>query len=181
MRDYELETLIRAQLLAGLVARGYNVPVKQNNQSRQQVAAGGPAVYFSVRSPGKPYGWPQRSDAWNNTTQQFEHTEVQVIHTPFTVAACVPNISPNDPTPMTSGDLIRAASQTLQHNDALAAFIAAGCNVFRVTDLPGVWFETSNEQQALWASFDIIFTHKDVFKTPGNVISDFAGHVSQVP
>lgn len=181
MLDSAIYALMLTQLNAGLAARGVTgVTVKQNNQPRQVAASSTPGIYFSGSSR-KNFGWPQRVDTWNPTTQLYDRTTTQVKHTKFTIGALVPNASPATPYALTSGDLADVASAILQHEDALAAFRAAGCNVLRVQELPSIWFETSNEQMAQWASFDIIFTHKDVFKTPGNALTGFNGVVNQVP
>lgn len=172
MRDYQLQTLLQSALIAGLAARGITAGVKQNNQPRQFVAPSTPTVFHSLGSR-KKYGWPARVDTFNTGTGNFDTTTTQVVHTRFQVAGYVPNISPADATALTSGDLVSAASDILQHEDALAVFRASDCNVFRVTDNPLIWLQDSSAQNIAWASFDIIFTHKDAFVTSTGVITDF--------
>lgn len=179
MLDSQLQTIIQDTLIAGLAARSVTATVKQNNQPRQFVAPSTPTVFHTLGSR-KKYGWPVARDEFNDANGTFDTTTTQVVHTRFQIAGCIPNASPANPSGYTSGDLASIANDILQHETAIAAFVAQDCNVFRVTDNPLIWFQDSSAQNVAWASFDIIFTHKDVFVTSTGVITDFTPKIRRV-
>ena len=179
MLDAQLQALVQAQLVAGLAARGITAAVKQNNQPRQFAAPSTPTVFHTL-GPRKKYGWPQASDKLNSDGVTLTTTTTQVVQTRFQIAALVPNASPANPMAMTSGDIASVAADILQHENAIAAFVAAGCNVFRVSDNPAVPFIDSNGQTVWWASFDIIFAHKDVFTTSTGAVSSIVSNVNRL-
>ena len=178
MLDAQIQTLIQQVMTAGLAARGVAAACKQNNQPRQFAAPSTPTVFYTMGGR-KKYGWPTAVDTVN-IDDSITTTTTQVVHTRFQVAGITPNASPATPYALSSGDLASIASDILQHETALAVFIAADCNVFRVTDNPAIWFQDSNAQNVEWASFDIIFTHKDVFTTSTAPITDFNSGIYRV-
>lgn len=178
MLDSAIQAVIQPILVAGLAVRGITAGVIQNNQPRQFVAPSTPTVFHTMGTP-KPYGWPVAKDVVNVDGTITTTTE-QVIHSRFQIAGCVSNASPAAPTALTSGDLARAAASIMQHELSIAQFIAAGFNVFRVIDLPTLPFVDSTGQNVWWSSFDIIFTHKDVFTTSTGVVSDFNSGIYRV-
>lgn len=179
MLDSALQRAINATLTSGLAQRSVTANVMQNNQPRQFVAPSTPTIFHTLGSR-KPYGWPQYKDTYNDDTAQFVTTKTQVVHTRFQIAGCALNASPAAPFALTSGDLAGIANSIFTDEANLAAFVSQGFNVFRVQDLPLVWFQDSNGQNVAWASFDIIFTHKDVFTTSTGVITDFNGNVDSI-
>jgi hypothetical protein len=172
MLDYQLQAIIQNTLVAGLAARGVTANVLQNNQPRQFVIPSTPTVFHTL-GPRHKYGWPSRVDTRNSETGAFDTTTTQVVHTRFQIAGLIPNSSPANSTQLSSGDLASIASDIMQHETAIAAFVAQDCNVFRVSDNPTLPFQDSSDQTVWWASFDIIFTHKDVFTTSTGALSDF--------
>lgn len=179
MLDSALQQIIQSTLISGLAARQLTAGVLQNNQPRQFVAPSVPTVFHTLGSR-KKYGWPARVDSFDELNGEFETSTTQVVHTRFKIAGCVPNPSPGSPFAITSGDLASAANDIMQHEDALTIFVAADCNVFRVMENPLIWFQDSNDQNISWASFDIIFTHKDVFVSSTGVISYFEAGIYRV-
>jgi len=160
MLDSALQALLMSTLEAGLTARAITgVTVKQNNQPRQAAVPTGPTVFFSSGSR-KKYGWPQARDTYDKPSDTLTTTKIQIVHTKFQVAALCPTGAAT-PYAYTSSDLVSIASDILQDEDARVMYVANDCNVFRVNDLPGIWFQDDKAQNVLWASFDIIFTHKD--------------------
>lgn len=178
MLDSQLQTIIQSALVAGFAARNVTVAVQQNNQPRQFVTPTGPAVFHTL-APRKNYGWPQYKDVWNEQLQTFQTLRTQVIHSRFTIGGCNAQ-SPGNIGQLSSADLIQMASTILQDESLITSLVAQECNVFRVVDLPAVWFQDNNGQNVLWSSFDIIFTHKDVFTTTVGVISDYQGKIDRV-
>ena len=174
MLDSAIAAQLTAVLTAGLTARGVAANVVQNNQPRQFAAPSTPTIFFTP-APRKPFGWPARKDVYNATTGLFDTTKTQVVHTRFQIAGCAPNPSPAAPYALTSGDLAGIANSILTDQSTIATFVAAGFNVFRVQELPLVWFQDSTGQNVAWVSFDIIFTHKDTSITQTNVIDEFNG------
>lgn len=172
MLDSAIQQVVQSTLIAGLAARGVASGVMQNNQPRQFVAPSTPTVFHSIGSR-KPYGWPAYKDVYNNVTGKFDTTKTQVMHTRFQIAGCVPNASPGSPYALTSGDLATIANSIMTDETNIAAFVTAGFNVFRVQDLPLIWFQDSNAQNVAWAPFDIIFTHKDTYVTSTGVVTGF--------
>lgn len=178
MLDYQLQTIVQATLIAGLAARNVTAGVLQNNQPRQFVAPSVPTVFHTL-GPRKKYGWSSRKDVTNDDGTISTMT-TQVVQTRFQIAGFVPNDSPSNAMQLTSGDLASIANDILQHETAIASFVAADCNVFRVSDNPAVPFQDSSDQTVWWASFDIIFTHKDIFTTSTGAISDFKSGIYRV-
>jgi hypothetical protein len=179
MLDSQLQTIIQSTLMAGLAARGVTAKVVQNNQPRQFSAPSGPTIYHTLSSPRRKYGWAKNRDILNEDGQTFTRTTTQVMHTRFQIAAVSP-ISPATPNGLTSGDLSSIAASILTFEDAIESYVAQDCNVFRVSDLPGIWFEDNNAQNVLWSSFDIIFTHDDVYTSTTGTITDFVSGIYRV-
>jgi hypothetical protein len=179
MLDAQIQAVLQPLLVAGLAARSVSAAVKQNNQPRQFVAPTTPTVFHTL-GPRKKYGWPVAKDVFNETTGAFDTTTTQVVQTRFQIAGCVPNPSPAAPMALTSGDLASIASDILNHELSIAQFVAAGFNVFRVMENQAIPFQDSNDQTIWWASFDIIFTHKDVFTTSTGKITEFDSNVFRV-
>jgi hypothetical protein len=178
MLDSAIQAQLQSVLTAGLAARGVTAGVIQNNQPRQFAAPSTPTIFHTFGSR-KPYGFP----AYVDTPLEgggFTTTKTQVVHTRFQVAGCAPVPSPAAPYALTSGDLAGIANSIMTDEKNLAAFVSAGFNVFRVQDLPLVWFQDSNAQNVAWASFDIIFTHKDVVTTSTGAITDFNGTLDRI-
>jgi hypothetical protein len=178
MLDSQLQAIIQSTLTAAFTARGVAATVKQNNQPRQMIAVTGPAVYFSGM-PAKPYGWPNYKLVWNPDTGVFDRTRIQVLHSRFTVG-CVAPISAATPNAYTSRDLAVAAMAALQDQDFIASLVPQDCNVFRVTELPSIWFQDNNAQNVNWVSFDIIFTHSDIVQSVIHKIDNFNGTFDRV-
>lgn len=180
MLESSIQALIQSTLLAGVAARlpTLEVIVKQNNQPRQVAVPSTPTIFFSYQS-SKAWGWQQKKDTYNQTASTFNTKKSQVIHSRYTVAALAPRSSAN-PYALTSADLLRVAKDVLQDEDSIVQYVAQGCNIFRIQDLPSVWFQDSSDQNALWSSFDIIFTHLDSLTTSVGVITDFNGSINRV-
>jgi hypothetical protein len=178
MLDSQLQLIIQNTLVAGLVARGITAQVLQNNQPRQFVAPSIPTVFHTL-GPRKKYGWPAYDDIVNDDGT-ISTVATQVVQTRFQIAGLVPNPSPSDAFEITSGDLASYANDIMQHESAIVGYVANDCNVFRITDNPAVPFQDSNDQTIWWASFDIIFTHKDVFTSPTGAISVFKPGIYRV-
>lgn len=173
MLDAEIAAVLQSTLIAGLAARSVMADVKRNNQPRQFVAPSTPTIFHTYGSR-KPYGWPAYKDTPNVAPDTgFTTVKSQVIHTRFQIAGCIPNASPADAFALTSGDLAAIANSVMTDETNLAAFVAAGFNVFRVQEIATVWFQDSNAQNVAWSSFDIIFTHKDTFSTSTGGITEF--------
>lgn len=173
MLDAQIAEVIQSTLIAGLAARSVTAGVKRNNQPRQFVAPSTPTIFYTYGFR-KPYGWAAHKDTRNVPPDTgFTTTTTQVIHTRFQIAGCIPNASPADAFALTSGDLAVIANSIMTDEANLAAFVAAGFNVFRVQEIATVWFQDSNAQNVAWSSFDIIFTHKDIFSTSTGAITEF--------
>ena len=179
MLDSAIQAVLQPTLIAGLAARGITgVGVTQNNQPRQFVAPSKPTIFHTFGSR-KPWGWPARKDKYNAVTGLFETSSTQVIHTRFQIAGCA-LVSPANPYAYTSGDLATIANDILMDENNLAAFVAAGFNLFRVQEIPLIWFQDASGQNVAWASFDIIFTHKDVSTTSTGVVTVFNPKIDRV-
>jgi hypothetical protein len=157
-----------------LVLRGIIANVRRNNQPTQTSTPKSATIFHTFGSR-KRYGWVSREDVYNAAAAAFNTTTAQVIHSRFIISAIA---GPADN--VTAGDLSAIAADILQHDIALSAFVAAGCNVLRVQDLPAVWFQDDARQNREWASFDITFTHKDTFGTLTPVVSDFNPDVQRI-
>lgn len=178
MLDAQLQLIIQNTLVTGLAARGVTAQVLQNNQPRQFVAPSIPTVFHTL-GPRKKYGWPAYKDVVNDDGT-ISTVSTQVVQTRFQIAGLVPNPSPGNAFEMTSGDLASIANDIMQHESAIVGYVANDCNVFRVSDNPALPFQDSNDQTVWWASFDIIFTHKDAFTTSTGALSDFKPNIYRV-
>lgn len=177
MLDSAIQDILQSTLAAGLTARSVTAKVVQNNQPRQFVAPSSPTIFHTL-GPRKPYGWPAYKDVpATPPATGFVTTKTQVMHTRFQIAGCALNASPDTPYALTSGDLATIANSIMTDETNLAAFVEAGFNVFRIQELPLVWFQDSNAQNVAWAAFDIIFTHKDVFTTSTGGITVFDSNI----
>jgi hypothetical protein len=178
MLDSALQTIIQSTLLAGLTSRAIaGVGVIQNNQPRQFTAPTGPTIYHTYGSR-KKIGWPSYKDV-SNGDGTLTRTARQVVNTRFQIAGVAP-VSPGAPTAFMSGDLSSIAADILTFEDALAAYVAQDCNVLRIQDIPGIWFQDNNAQNVLWSSFDIIFTHEDIYVSTIGAINQTAGGIYRV-
>jgi hypothetical protein len=178
MNDAAIQKIIKDTLVAGLVTRGVaGVTIKQGRQPRQATVPTAPTIFYTYKSR-KRWGWPSNSDKVNDDGT-ITTTRAQVIHTTFQVSAIAP-VSAADPLALTSSDLNNLAADIMTSEPAIASYVAQDCNVFRIQDLPGLWFQDNNAQNVLWASFDIIFTHKDVSVSSSPAINDFNGTVGTV-
>jgi hypothetical protein len=182
MLDAQLQTILQSTLTAGFAARitDMTVSVQQNEQPRQFAAPVGPACFHTLMSPKKNYGWPKYRESWNETSQAFVKTRTQVVHTKFVIGACFAQ-RPGAPNAYSSSDIAATAAAILQDEDFVYMLTSQyDAGVFRITELPAVWFVDSTGQNVLWASFDIIFTHKDVFTSSVGAIDDFVGNIKSV-
>jgi len=180
MLDSAIQTVIQSTLIAGLAARSIVANVAQNNQPRQFVAPSTPTIFHTL-GPRKPYGWPAYKDVQNvPPAAGFTTVKTQVLHTRFQIAGCALNPSPATPNALTSGDLATVANSIMTDEANIAAFVAAGFNIFRIQDVPLVWFQDSNGQNVAWAAFDIIVTHKDVFNTSTGGITVFNPNINVI-
>ena len=180
MLDSALQQIVQSTLVDGLAARSVTAGVVQNNQPRQFVAPSTPTIFHTL-GPRKEFGWPAYKDVLNTPPATgFTTTKTQVVHTRFQIAGLVPNASPATPYALSSGDLAGIANSIFTDETTIAALVAQDCNIFRIQELPFIWFQDSNAQNVAWCSFDIIFTHKDVYTTSTGVISDFNPNIQQI-
>lgn len=171
-----LEHLLAAQLrtvtLAGFTARGVsNIKMMRAYQPRQTATPSGPVVLFH-RKDTPPFGWPARKDQWNDTTQQFDSVTRTPKLTVYQIAALVPQ-SPADDTQLSEADIVTMARDTLQHESAINAFIAAQIGILQPGQIYQTYFVDDKNQFEAHPAFDIILRHVDEFTVQTPAITEY--------
>lgn len=169
MLDNELIELFLPVINAGLVARGFaGVAVKQAYQPTQQGAVSTPVVYFS-KVGDRRLGWVDRENVFDDFAQEMEHTEAQCYETTFQFNAYVV-ANPGNPS-YTASDLCNTVAQILQADSTLQTFATVGVGVLRIGDVRNIYFVDDRDRHEASPSFDIVFTHKQIFTNVDPVVS----------
>lgn len=179
MLDVQIAQLLTGILNAGMAARSIaDVTVQRAQQPRQMGIPSGAFVAWRIVT-SLPYGWPARIDVWDETSATMTTATAQVQHTRIQLGCVMPE-SPATPTAMTSRDLAVAMINIIQHDDALAAFRAADSGITRATNIVVTPYNDDRDRFSMWAAFDFILTHKDVFTELGARITRFEGGIYRV-
>ncbi len=168
MLENQLYALLISILNEGAAAAGLpsNLQVMQAYQPTQQGAATSPTFYIH-KMGDKRYGYPQRKEVWNQTTNNFDHHEIQQYETTFQIAAlATPN--PADVNALTVGDMLNLGAHVLQSDATVAILEAAGLGIYRVQLIPNSFFTDDRERFEAAPSLEFTVTHKQdiLSKTP---------------
>lgn len=172
MLDNELIVLLSAVLVTGLATyEGLeDVEVIQFNQPTQQGVTTKRALYFS-KITDRRYGWPERSDVFNEDDDTFNHTESQFYESDFQIKALALQ-NPAETTSLTASDLCNIASAILQSDESRKVFKDSGVGVLRITDVTNPYFFNDADNFEASPSFDITLTYKRVKTTQVAKVSE---------
>jgi hypothetical protein len=160
MRDNELIQLIRNNLLTALDGSTtfQNVDVIASNQPTQQGINFKPTVYF-FKLMDHRYGFPQRSDVYDEINDVMIHTETQQYITTFQIGSLVRQ-NPRTPWNYTASDLTNECSAILQSEYVITQFFAADAGILKIGDINNPYFIDDKDQYEAYSSFDFSVTHK---------------------
>lgn len=142
---------------AGLAARSISVGIKQSYQPQQQGAPSAPTIFLHKIADNE-YGFPQRKDAWNDTTNTMEHTENQWIETTFQVNATATQ-NPSNTTQLTAGDYVKAVGRILGSDVAVTALQALGIGILRIQKIKNTFFTDEKAQYEASPSLDFTVSY----------------------
>lgn len=158
MRQKELITLIRAQLVAGLDRYGVpDIPVRQGYQPTTQGRITR-CVYFWLLDD-TPEGWQYRSKITDPQTLTLTTRETQIVASSFQVGALIPD-DISDDAQWTAKDVTEICRQVVQSQPFLKALTAQNVGVRRPTLIRNPQFVNEQSQFEYRPSFDFTVTHK---------------------
>lgn len=157
MNDNVLIANLIAVIGAGLAARSIAVGIKQSYQPQQQGAPTAPTIFLHKIADSE-YGFPQRKDAWNDTTQTMQHTESQWIETTFQVNATATQ-DPANTTQLTAGDYVKAVGRILGSDVAVTALTALGIGILRIQKIKNTFFTDEKAEYEASPSFDFTVSY----------------------
>lgn len=170
--EADIYDLLDAVLTSGLTARQIAaVTVFRMYQPRIVGPPGGMSIGLSNLLMDR-YGFLQRKDVWNATTQLFDHHETQVYETHFQCNGLVKQQPPtmaNTPTtvyPYMPTDLCRIAAEILQSDVGRSQLMAGGCGIERVTQIRRPYWKDDSDQFEESPSFDFVLTYSQTQITP---------------
>lgn len=140
MDERRLYAAVRGCLLDGLLIRGISgVRVLQARQPQTHGAEKGPALYMAEVGSAA-YGHMSLSERWDDETKILTQTQTQRYETTIQIMAwCLTD--PSDGSGLTSGDLARAARDSLQSPQAVDYMRLQDVFLLRTRDIrltPGV-------------------------------------------
>jgi len=159
MNDKQLSALFMAQVMPRMQAQSdlAGVTLARKFQPRQQGAATGPVVYF-YKLPDHNHGSPQRREIFDTGAGAFQQTQRQLVQSTYQFSAWVPQ-DPASTSALTESDVLSVVSAIMQSDGLIAAFVAAGVGVQRVTDIRNPYFVDERDRFEAEPSFDIALTH----------------------
>lgn len=160
MKEEELATLVRAQLIAGLARYGVTgIPVLQGystvNEGRMDAA-----IYFWPL-PDAPEGWQYRRHVTDPETLLMTTEETQVIASTFQVSPFIP-LDPGSPPTHTAKDIATLCRMVVQSQPFIRAMTRSKVGVRLPTLIRNPKFVNDRDQYEDNPSFDFTVTHKQV-------------------
>lgn len=154
MTDEEIFAVVRLFLLPQLL----NVGVIQRYQP---VTEGVPeqCVLLMHKIGDHRYGFPKEKDEWDEDQELFVHTHEQAMETTIQFSALQPD-GETDPT--TASDIVNAAADILQTQEAVVHFQNLGIAILRITDIRNPYFVDDRDRHEADPSFDFTVLHKRV-------------------
>ncbi|WVR18074.1 hypothetical protein JXVLWARM_CDS_0023 [Burkholderia phage Bm1] len=158
MKDNALLKLIADTIDDGLLKMGYEgVFCVQKNQPTQQGVPSKATVYFEKLFDQR-FGWPVRSQVWNETLQRFDSANFQYYETVIQLSALVVQ-DPEDLTLPTASDLVNDVAMWLAIPEVIAGWKQYEVNVLRTTQVRNPYFTDDRDRREAAPSFDITLTH----------------------
>jgi hypothetical protein len=156
MTDNQLFALIIATLQAGLTTQAITVGIQQDYQPRLQGAPLAPTLFLTKLGDHR-YGTAHKK-AVNTSPGQGTVTETQQVETTFQVGALAIQ-DPADTTGFTASDYANVAAQILASDVSVAAFVSAGAQILRITEVRNPQFKDERDQFEASPSFDFVLKH----------------------
>lgn len=158
MNENPLYVAVRSLLTGRLPARGVSAQVKRSEQPTQQGVPSQATIFYTVVSNIR-YGFEQRADVWNPTTESFDHVQSQQIETTLQFTALAPQ-NPADDAELTTTDMLNAAASIIGSDSGRAFLRSQGVAVLRIRDVRVVYSVDDRGQHKPNPSFDAVFTHR---------------------
>lgn len=179
MKDNELITLIRAELLVGLGRQGHSGgKVLQSHQPTQQGMSTDPVIYlhklFDVR-----VGSPGHREEYDEDAQVMRRTTTEVLVATYQVSGALV-YDYTDPDAVTPADMVKAAARVMQSPEFQQALVKRGANVMRVSTVKGVDVAGDTPGYEQRPLFEIDVNHTDVYITEIPTIESFVFRVGRV-
>jgi hypothetical protein len=174
MLDNALYIALKAAIDAGLAAAQIDAVSEQKDQPTTQGDETGAAVYFTKLPMDKRYGWPEKSDVWNDDHTLFTHTERQRLESTVQISARKRE-DPASLDELTAGDIANAVAFFVQSDAGLALLAGSGLRVLRIGQVRGGHITNGEGQFETVPSFDLVLLHEQVTvtTTPAAVVKDF--------
>lgn len=160
MKAYELFTLFKPLIDAGLSSAGIDAVLTQEYQPTDQGVE--PLTTVAMQIVGSHrYGWVHRNDIWNAETQLFDHVETQQMETTFQVG-CLQKLNPESVNQDTAIDILQTVAAVLQNSNTIETIEAVEVGILRITDIRNPYFRSDTNQFQASPSFDFTVTHKQI-------------------
>lgn len=159
MQDNELMALIIEIISAQATDAGIaGVPVRQAYQpTNQGVSSTASAYLFKILD--YRVGAPEKTDFYDDGTNEIVHRESQWIETTFQFSALAPYANTTPPPP-TAGDILGSIAYILQSEDGIAAFQAQGVGVQKIGQIVNSLVPKDKGGYESAPFFDIVLSHK---------------------
>lgn len=181
MLDNALIGLVASYLDAASAAAGWNYPVIQKNQPTPQGIPYEPAIFLE-KLFDHHYGYPAISYSYQESTNQFDTTESQIVETTFQISAFVIQ-EPADLTIPTASDVVHYLKQYMSSRGVIRDMLTNNLAIYRVSEIRNPYFHDDRERYEANPSFDIVCVHAREFdalvgacnEVVGEVVSGFEG------
>lgn len=172
MTDEEIFTIVRLFLIQQMVGVGVI-------QRYQPVAEGVPEepIVTMHKIGDKRYGFPKEKDEWDEDQELFVHTHEQAMETTIQFSALQPN---GETDGVTASDIVNAAADILQTQEAVVYFQSLGMSILRVTDIRNPYFLDDRDRHEADPSFDFTVLHKRVKMSTLPGALKFEGNIKRV-
>ena len=151
---------------------------KQSYQPRLQGVAVGPCYFLTAISDHR-YGFPQRTDVWDELAEAMVHTERQFVETTFQVDALWPQ-NPSDTTGPTATDLVQRVADIMQSDATVAALKALDLAVYRIETVNRPQFQDDRDQFESSPSLTFVIFHKRETVTVSPTITEYDAAIYDV-
>lgn len=179
MNDNQIYAAIIPVIKRGLIECGVsNVDVKQANQPTQQGANTGPTCYIT-KLGNKLYGSPKREDVYDSVTGAFNHKKTQLYESQIQVTALAMQ-NPSNINGPTADDILQAAVHGVQSDAGIAALLASGIGVLRVTESTNPVFQDDQRRNEFAPSFTFTVSHPQVIVTATPAVESYEYRVNRV-
>lgn len=160
MRDSPFIIALRAVLTTRYQTFGFgDVAIKQAEQPTQQGIMINRALYVRKILDYR-YGYPQRRDEYEESTNTFLHIESSQIIATYQFNA-ISRLNPADDAAITAADVLKFTAAAIQSDAVMAALRAEGIGVLRVQDLRNVYEIDDQGRHQATPMFDAKFTYRD--------------------